>query len=67
MNDELQDGSIDAGLYILEKVTPRGVRLTQEEIAFVCGCSKGYIYLLEKQAREKLRREFERRGLKLQN
>lgn len=38
--------------------------LTQEEIAHVCGCSKGYIYHLEKSAMEKLRRAFERRGMR---
>jgi DNA-directed RNA polymerase specialized sigma subunit len=40
------------------------VILTQQEIAYVCGCSVGYIYYLEKSAKEKLRREFERRGVK---
>jgi len=50
-----KDGSIDAGLLMLSLVTPRGVCLTQEEIAFVCGCSRGNIWLIEKQAMEKLR------------
>jgi hypothetical protein len=49
----LRDGGIDAGLFLLELVTLRGMELTQEEIAFVCGCSRGYIFLLEKSAREK--------------
>jgi transcriptional regulator len=53
------DGSIDAGLLLLAAVTPRGVTWTQEEIAFVCGCSRGYIWLLEKQARAKIRQKFE--------
>lgn len=55
------DGSIDAGLLILSRITPRGVHLTQEEIAFVCGCSRAYIYLLEKTAIDKLRRALQHR------
>lgn len=50
----LQDGSIDAGLFLLSAITPRGVELTQREIAFVCGCSPGYIYWLEKSAIKKI-------------
>ncbi len=61
--NKLLDGSIDAGLFILEAITPRGVTLTQEEIAYVCGCSKGYIWLLEKQALQKLRKSPEARRL----
>lgn len=56
----LEDGSIDAGLVILDAVRAPGQRLTQEEIAHVCGCSRGYIWLLEKTAREKLQRRFSR-------
>jgi hypothetical protein len=61
---EVEDGSIDAGLLLLGMVTPRGVTWTQDEIAKACGCSRAYIYLLETSAREKLRREFERRGFR---
>jgi DNA-directed RNA polymerase specialized sigma subunit len=35
--------------------------LSQGEIAFVCGCSKAYIYLVEKTAMGKLRRALEHR------
>lgn len=61
--EDLEDGGIDAGLYLLEQLLPRGIELTQAEIAYVCGCSRGYIWLLEKTAREKLRRAFTRRGM----
>jgi hypothetical protein len=54
---ELEDGSIEAGLYLLSLITPRGVELTQEEIAEACGCSRAMIYLIEKGAMRKLRRQ----------
>lgn len=60
---DLTDGGIDAGLLVLSAVTPPGVELTQEEIAAVCGCSRGYIWWLEKRAKQKIKREFERRGI----
>ncbi len=53
----LHDGGIDAGLYLLSLVTPRGVELTQEEIAEVCGCSRALIYLIEKRAIKKLKKK----------
>jgi DNA-binding XRE family transcriptional regulator len=52
----LSDGSVDAGLAVLLAVTPRGVTYTQEEIAFVCGCSRANIYSIEKRAMQKLKR-----------
>jgi len=57
---EIRDGSIDAGLILLEKVTAPGQTWTQEEIAIACGCSRGYIWFLEKQALQKLRQHFHR-------
>jgi hypothetical protein len=57
----LEDGSIDAGLYLLNIATPRGRTWTQEEIAEVCGCSRALIWLIEKRAMAKLRRLFERK------
>jgi hypothetical protein len=57
---EYRDGSVDAGLLMLLALTPRGMTRTHEEIAFVCGCSKGYIWHVEKRARLKMRKEFER-------
>lgn len=50
-----KDGSVEAGLLLLSLVTPRGVCRTQEEIAFVCGCSRGNIWDIEKRAMRKLR------------
>jgi hypothetical protein len=59
----LQDGSVDAGLFLLEAVTPPGRTRTVDEIAFVCGCSRALIWQIEKRAKEKLRRKFRQRGL----
>jgi len=61
---EMEDGGIDAGLLLLELMLPRGIELSQADIAFVCGCSRGYIWLLEKTARQKLRRKFEQLGIR---
>jgi transcriptional regulator len=58
-----EDGSIDAELAMLLARTPRGVTLSQGEIARACGCSKAYIYLLEKSAMKKLRSALARRRL----
>jgi transcriptional regulator len=60
--ENLQDGSIDVGLRLLELV-PRDEGLTIAEIAFVCGCSTTYISHLERSALSKLRRKFKGRGL----
>lgn len=48
---------IGAALARLLAETPRGVTLTQEEIAGACGCSRGYIWLVEKEAMAKLRKQ----------
>lgn len=58
-DSQLRDGSIDAGLSVLLELTPRGDGWTQAEIAIVCGCSKGYIYYLERRGMEKLKTRFE--------
>lgn len=52
---EPADGSIDAGLMLLLAVTPPGFEWTQQDIATACGCTKGYIWLVEKEAMRKLR------------
>jgi transcriptional regulator len=52
----VRDGTIDAGLLLLESVRAPGQTFTQQEIAVACGCSRGYIWWLEKQARAKLRK-----------
>lgn len=57
---EIDDGGIDAGLLILLETASPERELTQRDIAFVCGCSIGYIWNLEKQALQKLRKGFER-------
>jgi hypothetical protein len=55
LSGSLRDGGIDAGLLLLSLVTPRGVTRTLDEIAFVCGCTKNNIYLIEKRALKKMR------------
>lgn len=59
----LHDGSIDAGLHLLEVARPPGRTYSAEEIAYVCGCSRSNIWLIERRALGKLRRQFERRGV----
>lgn len=56
--DGMIDGSIDAGLYVLSLITPRGIELGREEIAEVCGCNQSYIRAVEQKAMAKLKRKF---------
>lgn len=60
----IEDGSIEAGLYLLSLITPRGVTLTQAQIADACGCSRGLIYLIEREALRKLKAALGRRGFR---
>lgn len=60
----VKDGSVDAGLLLLAQVTPAGRVRTQEEIAFVCGCSLQNIQHIERAAMRKLRDAFESRGVR---
>lgn len=60
---QIEDGSIDAGLALLLLATPRGIERSQEEIAFVCGCTLQNIQGYEYRALKKIKAEFERRGL----
>jgi DNA-directed RNA polymerase sigma subunit (sigma70/sigma32) len=46
---------VDAALRALLSATPRGVPLTQTEIARACGCSMQLIQQIEYRALEKLR------------
>jgi transcriptional regulator len=62
---KLQDGGIDAGLHLLSLVIPRGVELSQEEIAFVCGCTRSNISNIERRAMDKLRVMLRRRQPKI--
>lgn len=57
---QLQDGSIDAGLFVLERVMP-GKELSQSDIARVCGCSSNYIGTIERRAIKKMEIEFQDR------
>lgn len=58
--DEMEDGSIDAGLHILASITPRGVTRSYMEIAEACGCSDKNISLYYYNAIKKLREAFPR-------
>lgn len=55
--------SIDLGLEVIEMVRKPGQRLTQRDLAEICGCSPSAIYLIELKALEKLRRAVRRREL----
>ena len=55
---DLEDGSVLVGLVLLERVIPRGVVLSQTDIAFVCGCSSNNINAIEQRALGKLRAAF---------
>lgn len=58
------DGEIDAGLLLLMSTpAPDGGVWSHREIAYVCGCSRSYIWLLEQRALRKLRRTLTQRGL----
>lgn len=57
------DGTVEAGLFLLNLTIPRGVELTQQEIADACGCSLQNIQAIEYRALKKIRVEFERRGI----
>lgn len=51
--------SIDLGLALLSLACKPGVPITQEDIAAWCGCSRGYIHLVEQAALRKLRRSLD--------
>ena len=59
------DGGIDAGLLLLMSTPAPGDGVwSHREIAYVCGCSRSYIWLLEQQALENLREALIRRGFR---
>ena len=58
-----EDGSIDAGLLLLELVTPAGSTRSLGEIAIACGIRKQKVYYIEQCALRKIRTEFAKRGL----
>jgi hypothetical protein len=60
-SQQYPDGGIDAGLLLLCATTPPLKRWTLVEIAFVCGCSRTNIWLIEQNALRKLRRSLSRR------
>ncbi|HEY9282349.1 MAG TPA: hypothetical protein VIP46_02745 [Pyrinomonadaceae bacterium] len=55
---EMEDGGIDAGLLVLSLyVAQTGRQFSYREIAFVCGWDRSSVYLLEKRAIDKLKRD----------
>lgn len=52
---EMEDGGVDAGLLMLEATAQPGRVYTIDEIAYVCGCSRGLVWYLEQEAIKKLR------------
>lgn len=47
---------VDIGLEVIMRISPPGYTWTHRDIAYVCGCSKNYIYEIEYRAKRKLRR-----------
>lgn len=58
-----KDGTIEAGLFVLEQLSYPGVEWELDEIAIACGTSRQHIFYFQEQAKKKIRLEFERRGL----
>lgn len=54
------DGSIDAGLFLLK--SKHGRPLSLDEIAFVCGCSRSTIWMIEKRAMYKVKKKIQDLG-----
>jgi hypothetical protein len=67
-SNQVADGSIDAGLMLLLYARkPDGGVWSHREIASVCGCSRALINYYEQAALKKLRRAFEKRGIRHAN
>lgn len=62
--NEMEDGGIDAGLLMLELMSPPGRAYTVRELAEICGTSRGTISWLEKSAKEKIEKALAKRGLR---
>jgi len=65
--DNPEDGSIPAGLLLLEAITPYGQTRTAQEIADACGCHVRNIQYIEKTALAKLKTKFAERLNRLSN
>lgn len=63
-NGQQENGTIDAGLAILAIINRRGQRLTCQEIADVCDCSRSLIWKIERQAIKKMRARLMAAGLR---
>lgn len=57
--DNLEDGTLDAGLYLLDLVRNPEYKFSCREIAEVCGCSTRNISYIEARALAKLKKQFE--------
>lgn len=58
--ENIEDGSIDAGLLMLGMVTKEGQKRTAQEIADVCGVSDQTILNIQHKALAKMRRKMEK-------
>jgi len=56
------DGSIDAGLLMINLLFPDGCPYSYEEIGFICGCSRSNIWQYEQNGLKKIKRVFEKIG-----
>ena len=63
-NGQQKNDTIDVGLAILAITNPRGQRLTCQEIAEVCDCSRSLIWQIERRAMNKLRARLIAAGLR---
>ncbi len=62
--DQIEDGSLDAGLMMLEMIDLPYERVwTAREIAAVCGVPRHHIEYLERSGLKKLRKALEQRGV----
>ena len=62
-NGQQKNDTIDAGLAILASMAHRDQRLSCQEIAEVCDCSRSLIWQIERQAMKKLRARLIAAGL----
>jgi redox-regulated HSP33 family molecular chaperone len=54
--NEMEDGGVDAGLLLLSLYADEtGRTFSIDEIAYVCGCSHGLIWYVERDALKKFR------------
>jgi len=63
--DNLEDGTIDAGLYLLDLIRKPENIYSRNDLAIVCGTTPYQIAIIEKRAMEKINEEFKKRAAEL--